>query len=54
MEVDKGKHFKGDFKSYERARYNLVNKLIEIYKITNNILSSQCSVKFNLKKNVYI
>lgn len=40
MEVDKGKHFKGDFKSYERARYNLVNKLIEIYKITDNILGS--------------
>lgn len=40
MEVDKGKHFKGDFKRYETARYNLVSKLIEVYKITDNILGS--------------
>lgn len=32
MKIDKGKHFKGDFPSYEKAIKELVNKLIEIYK----------------------
>lgn len=32
MEVNKGKHFKGNFPSYEKARKELINKLIEIYK----------------------
>ncbi len=31
MKIDKCKHFKGDFPSYEKARKELVNKLIEIY-----------------------
>lgn len=35
MKINEGKHFKGAFSSYEKAREELINKLIEIYE--NNI-----------------
>lgn len=31
MKINEGKHFKGEFSSYEKARKALVNKLIEVY-----------------------
>lgn len=31
MKINEGKHFKGEFSSYEEAREVLVNKLIEVY-----------------------
>lgn len=30
-ENKEGKHFKGEFSNYEKARESLINKLIEIY-----------------------
>lgn len=32
MEIKEGKHFKGEFSTYEEAREALIYKLIEIYK----------------------
>lgn len=31
MKINEGKHFKGEFSSYEKAMEALVNKLIEVY-----------------------
>ena len=31
MEINEGKHFKGEYSNYEEAREALVNKLIEVY-----------------------
>lgn len=31
MKINEGKHFKGEFSNYEKAREALINKLIEIY-----------------------
>lgn len=31
MKINEGKHFKGEFSSYEETREVLVNKLIEVY-----------------------
>lgn len=31
MKINEGKHFKGEFSSYEKAMESLVNKLIEVY-----------------------
>ena len=31
MKINEGRHFKGEFSSYEKAREALVNKLIEVY-----------------------
>lgn len=31
MKTNEGKHFKGEFSSYEKSREALVNKLIEVY-----------------------
>ena len=31
MKINEGKHFKGEFSNYEKAREALLNKLIEIY-----------------------
>ena len=31
MKISEGKHFRGEFSSYEKAREELINKLIEVY-----------------------
>lgn len=31
MKIKEGKHFKGEFSNYEKAREALINKLIEVY-----------------------
>ena len=38
MKIDGGKHFKGEFQSYEEAREALVKKLIKIYKNENSTI----------------
>ena len=37
MKIDEGKHFKGEFSTYEEAREALIKELIRIYKNENSI-----------------
>nr|DAV67795.1 MAG TPA: hypothetical protein [Caudoviricetes sp.] len=37
MKIDEGKHFKGEFSTYEQAREALIKELIRIYKNENSI-----------------
>lgn len=37
MEIKEGKHFKGEFSTYEEAREALIKELIRIYKNENSI-----------------